>query len=176
MFKCLQNHSLYFFLLVSFLFFSDKCWTDWFDRDDPCDIGDHETLRELRRENPGRICRNPTDIEARTQSGLSPAEAGDVISVSDTNTGFICRNSDQPKRKCHDYRVRFSCHPPFCGIEVCWTKWYDRDDPSGKADWEALKELRMENPGEICDDPVYIEAVTVDTNTPALETGDIFSL
>ncbi len=29
--------------------------------------------------------------------------------------GFVCKNQDQPTKKCNDYRVRFSCHPPFCG-------------------------------------------------------------
>ncbi|XP_040920766.1 uncharacterized protein LOC121199860 [Toxotes jaculatrix] len=151
-----------------------QCWTDWFDRDDPTGTGDWETLYNLRKENPGKICSKPLDIEARTLSGLTVAAAGDVIYKSDTTLGFVCRNQDQSKKMCNDYRVRFSCHPPFCGGGVCWTKWYDRDDPSGTGDWELLSNLKAENPGEICDYPLYIEAVTTDTMTPAIYTGETF--
>ncbi|CAB1445194.1 unnamed protein product, partial [Pleuronectes platessa] len=152
-----------------------RCWTGWFDRDDPTYTGDWENLNNLRNENPGKICPNPTDIEAKTLTGLSAAAAGDVIFESDKTTGFICKNEDQgPNKMCNDYRVRFSCHPPFCG-GVCWTNWYDRDLPSGTGDWETLSDLKKENPGEICDSPMYIEAVTNDTMTPATSTRENFS-
>nr|XP_046229567.1 uncharacterized protein LOC124050775 [Scatophagus argus] len=154
-----------------------RCWTDWFDRDNPTGSGDWETLFNLRDENPGKICPNPIEIQARTLSGQSASSAGDVIYKSDTTDGFICRNSDQTsKRLCNDYRVRFSCHPPFCGQGVCFSDWYDRDNPGGSGDWELLRDLRSEFPGEICDHPLYIEAVTTDTMTPAVETGEIFEI
>ncbi|XP_037605983.1 uncharacterized protein LOC119476638 [Sebastes umbrosus] len=154
-----------------------QCWTDWFDRDDPTGTGDWEALNNLRNENPGKICPKPVDIEAQTLTGLSVAATGDVIYKSDTYAGFICRNEDQTKTKmCSDYRVRFSCHPPFCGGGVCWTKWYDRDDPSGTGDWELLSNLRTENPGQICATPLYIQAVTTDTMTPAIATGEILHI
>ena len=53
-------------------------------------------------------------------------------------------------------------------------KWYDRDDPSVTGDWETLKDLRQENPGEICARPLAIESQTVDTGTPAALTGQQF--
>ncbi|XP_075940156.1 uncharacterized protein LOC142941916 [Anarhichas minor] len=150
------------------------CWTDWFDRDNPSGTGDWETLRSLRRANPGKICLTPVDIEAQTLTGFSVAAAGDVIHRSDTTTGFICRNGDQRgRRHCNDYRVRFSCRSPYCGGKVCWTNWYDRDNPSGTGDWERLVYLRRQYPGQICDNPLHIEAVTTDTNTPATLTGDV---
>lgn len=34
---------------------------------------------------------------------------------NDPAEGFICKNVDQSNKMCNDYRVRFSCHPPFCG-------------------------------------------------------------
>ncbi|XP_046887758.1 cartilage intermediate layer protein 1-like isoform X2 [Hypomesus transpacificus] len=58
--------------------------------------------------------------------------------------------------------------------KVCWTKWYDRDDPSGTGDWESLSDLRRENRGEICARPIAIESKTVDTGTPAAQTGQHF--
>ncbi|KAK5903442.1 hypothetical protein CgunFtcFv8_007222 [Champsocephalus gunnari] len=152
-----------------------QCWTDWFDRDDPSGSGDWETFSNLYKENPGKICRKPQGIEATTLSGLSVAAAGEVIFKNDATSGFVCRNVDQTQKKmCSDYRVRFSCHPPFCGGGVCWTDWFDRDNPSGTGDWELLKDLRKENPGKICKNPLSIEAVTTDTMTPAISTGQTF--
>ncbi|XP_029966687.1 cartilage intermediate layer protein 2-like [Salarias fasciatus] len=155
-----------------------KCWTDWFDRDDPSGSGDWETLSLLRRRYPGKICDKPADIEVQTVSGIPLSQTRDVIDKSDTTTGFICRNSDQPlmggrrRRRCRDYRVRFSCPLPFCGGRVCWTKWFNRDHPSGSGDWETLRSLRRENPGQICANPLFIEAVTVHTLRPAIYTRD----
>lgn len=66
-------------LLLTYLNHGPECWTDWFDRDDPSGTGDWEVLYNLRKENPGKICPKPIDIEATTLSGLSVAAAGDVI-------------------------------------------------------------------------------------------------
>lgn len=128
------------------------------------------------------------------------------FSRNDPTVGLICKNADQSSKMCSDYKVRFSCHPPFCGgskcfvtmrikrrctypqaavaatphclcpslVAVCWTKWYDRDDPSGTGDWELLNNLMAENPGEIANDPMYIEVVTRDTLAPAISTGETF--
>ncbi|XP_078146134.1 uncharacterized protein LOC139927897 isoform X2 [Centroberyx gerrardi] len=149
-----------------------QCWTDWFDRDDPSGTGDWETLSSLRSENPGKICSNPVQIDVRTTTGLSVAATGNVVSA-DVTTGFVCKNKEQTTTRCHDYRVRFSCNPPFCGGGVCWTRWFDRDNPSGTGDWEVLSSLRAENPGVICAYPLLIEAVTADASmTPAINTGD----
>ncbi|XP_063758628.1 uncharacterized protein LOC134877157 [Eleginops maclovinus] len=154
-----------------------ECWTDWFDRDNPSGSGDWEILSHLYKENPGKICSKPQDIETTTLSGLSVAAAGEVIFKNDVTSGFICRNNDQPNKKmCSDYRVRFSCHPPFCGGGVCWTKWYDRDNPSGTGDWELLYNLRIAYPGQICDYPLSIEVVTTDTMTPAISAGQNFHI
>ncbi|XP_068566612.1 uncharacterized protein [Cebidichthys violaceus] len=151
-----------------------ECWTEWFDRDNPGGTGDWETLLHLRNENPGKICPAPAQIQVQTLTGLTVAQTGDVIYRSDTTTGFVCRNRDQRwNRRCNDYRVRFSCPPSFCEDKVCWTQWYDRDNPSGTGDWELLVYLRRSYPGQICDKPLHIEAVTTDTNTPATATGDV---
>ncbi|XP_054910461.1 cartilage intermediate layer protein 1, partial [Poeciliopsis prolifica] len=87
---------------------------------------------------------------------------------------FTCRKRDQPDRECEDYKVRFSCPLPYCGVIVCWTNWYDRDDPSVTSDWESLENLQSKNPGEICKEPVYIETITTDTLTPAVYSREKF--
>ncbi|XP_075315914.1 uncharacterized protein LOC142375655 [Odontesthes bonariensis] len=167
--------------IVAGLFFASvepndatDCWTEWFDSSNPSGTGDRENLDKLNRKYPGKICPTPMDIEAKTLSGLSPEEAGDVIEISETDSGFICRKRDQPDGQCNDYKVRFSCPPPYCAEIVCLTKWYDRDQPSGSGDWETLGSLRNENPGEICENPLYIEVVTTDAMIPAIYTGENF--
>ncbi|CAJ1065918.1 mucin-5AC%2C partial [Xyrichtys novacula] len=57
------------------------CWTDWFDRDDPCGIEDLESLSVLQYENPGKICNKPLQIEVQTTAGLGAAVTEDVIDV-----------------------------------------------------------------------------------------------
>ncbi|XP_049915001.1 cartilage intermediate layer protein 2-like [Epinephelus moara] len=158
-------------------YFGRRCWTDWFDRDNPSGTGDWENLSNLRKENPGKICAKPLDIEARTLLGLSPAAAGEIIHKSDTTSGFICRNEDQCKKKgCSDYRVRFSCPISFCDgggpRPKCWTDWFDRDDPSGNGDWENLSNLLTENPWKICSKPLGIQARTL-SGLSAAEVGDV---
>ncbi|XP_068199058.1 uncharacterized protein [Antennarius striatus] len=153
-----------------------QCWTDWYDRDNPSGTGDWETLSNLRAENPGKICPKPVEIEARSLLGVPAGATGDVIHKNDVLYGFVCRNNDQRHGKlCQDYKVRFSCHPPFCGGGVCWTRWYDRDDPSGTGDWELLSLIRKNYPRDICTYPLFIEAVVVGTHKPALSTGQVFS-
>lgn len=136
--------------------------------------GDWETLSDLRRENPGVICDSPRQIEVQTTSGASVASTGNVIAISDTTLGFVCKNADQSGAMCQDYQVRFLCPEDFCKPKVCWTKWFDRDDPSVTGDWELLSDLRNENPGQICQSPLNIEVQTVGTNIPAANTRQSF--
>ncbi|CAL8392275.1 unnamed protein product [Arctogadus glacialis] len=192
-----------------------RCWTEWFDRDNPSGTGDWETLRELRIQYPGSICDEPLYIEAVTVDTMTPALAtGQNFFIFNPTTGFVCRNSDQTKRGCLDYKgdvseafhqemlmdrrqgkedkvkltktpkrkmyLKLQLKDPVLEIyqsgsnNGCWTEWFDRDNPSGTGDWETLRELRIQYPGSICDEPLYIEAVTVDTMTPALATGQNF--
>ncbi|CAH1248578.1 CILP2 [Branchiostoma lanceolatum] len=55
-----------------------------------------------------------------------------------------------------------------------WTRWYNRDHPSGNGDYENLLYLRRENPGQICSAPSAIEARVRGTLTPASQTGEQF--
>ncbi|XP_057175277.1 cell migration-inducing and hyaluronan-binding protein-like [Triplophysa rosa] len=57
----------------------------------------------------------------------------------------------------------------------CTTHWFDRDDPSGKGDYENLSDLLKEYPGLICPNPTGIEVQTV-SGQPASQTGDIFQV
>ncbi|XP_066292335.1 mucin-5AC-like [Branchiostoma lanceolatum] len=145
-------------------------WTRWYDRDNPSGWGDAETFPWLRNENPGQICSSPSAIEARVRGIHTPAyQTGETFHHFDTTIGFGCKNSDQRDRSCLDYEVRFCCAP--C---TRWTRWYDRDNPSGAGDWETLTDLLRENPGQICSAPSAIEARRRGTQTPASQTGETF--
>ncbi|XP_054650853.1 uncharacterized protein LOC129191490 [Dunckerocampus dactyliophorus] len=151
------------------------CWTPWFDRDNPSGHGDYETLCHLRREYPGQICPNPFDIEVQTTSGMSMTSTGNIITLADTITGFICKNSVQRYGSCEDYRVRFQCPLEFCSPMDCWTPWFDRDNPSGTGDFEILSRLRKENPNKICQTPSDIEVQTTSGMSMA-STGDVIEV
>ncbi|XP_077422362.1 cartilage intermediate layer protein 2-like [Vanacampus margaritifer] len=153
---------------------NDQCWTPWFDRDNPSATGDHETLSSLHKENPGKICDHPIQIEVKTTSGASVESTGDVIHVSDAHRGFVCINGDQPNNgHCADYQVCFLCPLEFCqSEEKCLTQWFVRDNPSGTGDHETLSSLHKENPGKICDHPIQIEVKTT-FGASVESTGDV---
>ncbi|XP_029434379.1 uncharacterized protein LOC115076727 [Rhinatrema bivittatum] len=139
--------------------FCSGCKTRWFDRDDPSGVGDYETLSNLLQENPGQLCSNPIGIEARTLDG-SPLQTS-LIQYYDTASGFGCMNKyDPPAEMCKDYKVQFTCPDSFCS--VCTTRWFDRDDPSGKGDYETLSDLLTEFPNQLCANPIGIKAQTLD--------------
>uniref|UniRef100_A0A8C5G9N4 WxxW domain-containing protein n=1 Tax=Gouania willdenowi TaxID=441366 RepID=A0A8C5G9N4_GOUWI len=94
------------------------CWTDWFDKDNPSGSGDWETLKDLRKENPGKICPQPSHIQAQTLSGQNAPAPGDNNVLISPSVGLICKNKDQKDKKCEDYRVRFRCPPPYCAGNV----------------------------------------------------------
>lgn len=87
----------------------DTEWTDWFSRDDERGSGDWEKLSDLRVANPGKICRNPIEIEASTHEGVLANLTGEIFYKYDRNYGFVCRNHDQTDGICHNYKVRFLC-------------------------------------------------------------------
>ncbi|XP_035690117.1 mucin-5AC-like [Branchiostoma floridae] len=152
---------------------SCESWTRWFNRDHPGTTGDWEVLSHLRPENPGQICRSPTDIQARVIStGQDAFLTGEVFASFDVTTGFVCRMRDQPDGTCLDYEVRFCCPIPDCP-GGSWTTWFDRDNPGGVGDWEALVHLRPENPGQICSNPTAVHARVISTQVEASLTGQV---
>uniref|UniRef100_A0A672IK13 WxxW domain-containing protein n=1 Tax=Salarias fasciatus TaxID=181472 RepID=A0A672IK13_SALFA len=126
-----------------------------------------ELLSNLREQYPGQICAKPLKLEVVTTDTMTPASStGEIFFLNNPTQGFVCKNSDQKDGRCKDYQVRFGC-PSFCGPEMCWTEWYSRDRPTRTGDWELLRELRKQYPGQICAKPLKLEVVTTDTMTPA---------
>nr|XP_056721518.1 kelch-like protein 3 [Euleptes europaea] len=154
-------------------FFCSVCKTDWFDRDNPFETGDHELLSKLLNENPGKICSNPAAMEVETLNGTPASETGQQFAVNDVSQGFSCFNADQGKGVfCLDYRVRFTCPESFCA--VCKTRWFNSDHPTATGDYELLCYLREDHPGAICLNPIALEVQTVQ-GIPASETGQKFA-
>ena len=91
----------------------DNSWTAWYDRDDPSHRCDCETLKDLRKENPGKICKTPTGIEARLTSTKQLYKSKLRNIKINPTYGFACWNNK--KYACKDYEVRFCC--PTAGIK-----------------------------------------------------------
>ncbi|XP_059494000.1 uncharacterized protein si:dkey-205h13.2 [Stegostoma tigrinum] len=161
-----EDYKVRFFCPESFC----NCKTQWFDRDNPSGNGDFEDLVNLRKENPGQICSNPTACEVETVSGVPASETGANISECSISSGFTCVNAKQDDGTCEDYRIRFICPEAFCNNN-CKTQWFDRDNPTGKGDYEDLVNLRKEQPGKICRNPTACEVETT-SGVPASSTGD----
>ncbi|CAL8317945.1 unnamed protein product [Merluccius merluccius] len=90
-------------VVLSTLHIDVRCWTEWFDGDDPSGTGDQETLNNLREENLGKICPDPQGIEVMTTSGIiswtewfdrdNPSATGDwenTINLKKEYPGVIC--------------------------------------------------------------------------------------
>uniref|UniRef100_A0A672GTL8 WxxW domain-containing protein n=1 Tax=Salarias fasciatus TaxID=181472 RepID=A0A672GTL8_SALFA len=134
------------------------CRTDWFDDDDPSGNGDYEVLSDLLSMHPKEICPQPIDHRHHY----------------DATYGFACVNADQQKGNCQDYRVRFTCPPEFCQVtDQCRTKWMNSDDPSEEGDVESILQLMERFPGQVCENPVSIEAKTT-SGISAQYTGNTF--
>lgn len=56
---------------------------------------------------------------------------------------------------------------------ACLTRWFDRDDSTGNGDYELLADLLNTYPGEICPNPIGIQAQTI-SGQPASQTGNVF--
>ncbi|KAM6976792.1 uncharacterized protein FYW47_001612 [Aplochiton taeniatus] len=153
---------------------SEECRTQWLSGDTPSAEGDVESISQLLKTFPGQVCRNPISIEAQTTYGISAKHTGDTYLSYDGTFGFVCINSEQKGgRKCQDYRVMLTCPSDFC--QGCRTRWFDLDDPTGRGDYETLRQLQIIHPTQVCSQPVAIEAMTT-TGTPALQTGDVLQV
>ncbi|XP_077167680.1 uncharacterized protein LOC143824363 isoform X2 [Paroedura picta] len=59
-------------------------------------------------------------------------------------------------------------------LQVCKTRWFNRDQPTATGDYELLYYLRKDHPGAICSDPIALEVQTLQ-GIPASETGQKFA-
>ena len=84
-------------------------WTAWLNRDGPGGSGDYETIHDFV--NSGQLdpsCANPIHVECQTTSGTDWRLTGETY-FCDTNSGGVCRNSQQSDGSCQNYQVRFKC-------------------------------------------------------------------
>ncbi|KAF4096637.1 hypothetical protein G5714_022606 [Onychostoma macrolepis] len=149
-----------------------KCRTPWFDRDNPSGQGDYETLSLALITYPLQVCAQPIAIEVATISGTPVLPAGNNFQIYDPTQGFACMNALQ-NGGCQDYKVRFTCPMSLCQ-PTCVTRWFDSDNPNTNGgDSERLTVLLRMYPGEICPNPIGIEAQTI-SGQPASQTGNVF--
>ena len=55
--------------------------------------------------------------------------------------------------------------PPPVECDGKWTRYFDRDNPSGKGDYENLRLLLVEYPNQICEHPIAVDAKLVGSET-----------
>uniref|UniRef100_A0A3Q1FKU5 Si:dkey-205h13.2 n=1 Tax=Acanthochromis polyacanthus TaxID=80966 RepID=A0A3Q1FKU5_9TELE len=151
-----------------------RCRTDWFDHDDPTLNGDYEVLSDLLSIYPRQICPQPIAIEVQTIYGEPASNTSDNFLNYDATYGFACVNAAQGRRSCGDYKVRFTCPKEFCQVtQQCRTRWMNSDTPSDEGDVESILQLRKSFPGQVCANPVSIEAKTT-SGISANETLETF--
>ncbi|XP_065840609.1 mucin-5AC-like isoform X2 [Oscarella lobularis] len=153
-----------------------KCWTDWFNIDNPGWTGDYEKLDTLRRSGY-KVCKQPDAVRCRTvQTHIDAKLTGRKLTCS-PSVGFFCVNSEQDWGKtCLDYEVKFLCpcdyveaptKPPFDLRLGCWTEWLDRDGPGGTGDYEQRNLFSR----PICDRPGAVQCRRTSNHQEALKTG-----
>ena len=134
--------------------------TSWHNRDSPSGNGDHELLQLiLAGDSAGDLCDKPSAIDARIAESHKPYQlSGNYVQLS-AAYGLQCWNKFQPKRTCADFEVRFCCPRTAPPCEGEWSRWINRDMPSGVGDVETLHLIKQENPEEIrCLEPSQVEA------------------
>ncbi|XP_034393732.1 uncharacterized protein si:dkey-205h13.2 isoform X3 [Cyclopterus lumpus] len=150
------------------------CRTRWFDHDDPTGNGDFEVLTDLRSIYPRDICPQPIAIEVQTISGEPVSSTSNTFLYYDATYGFACVNADQRSKSCEDYKVRFTCLNEFCQVSAqCRTQWLNSDAPSDEGDVESIFQLLKTFPGQVCRNPISIEAKST-SGISAEHTGDTF--
>lgn len=139
----------------------------------------------------GFICRNKDQInnkkcnDYRVRFNCYPpfCERGGITTFCMWNIKLLMQTDFLLFFYCIKYRQSFKMLHWFCSFltgmlclylltAVCWTSWFNRDDPGTTGDWEVLSELKKHN--KICDNPLYVDAVTTDTMTPAIYTEETF--
>ncbi|XP_056278403.1 uncharacterized protein si:dkey-205h13.2 isoform X4 [Pseudoliparis swirei] len=154
--------------------FCSECRTRWFDHDDPTGNGDFEVFSDLRSIYPREICPQPIAIEVQTISGEPASSTSNTFLNYDATYGFACVNADQGSKSCEDYKVRFTCPNEFCQVsEQCRTQWLNSDAPSEEGDVESIVQLLKTFPGQVCRNPISIEAKST-RGISAEHTGDTF--
>ncbi|XP_077371422.1 mucin-5AC-like [Festucalex cinctus] len=154
--------------------FCSECQTDWFDLDDPEGNGDFELLDHIRYKYPGKVCSQPIAIQARPVSADRAPSTPEIFLNLDATRGFSCWNADQTDKVCEDYKVRFTCPSEFCQVpQECRTRWLSSDNSSVEGDVESLNKLKKAFPGQVCKNPVHIEARTI-SGLPSKHTDDVF--
>jgi hypothetical protein len=157
---------------------SQQCrWSSYDDRDNPSGFGDYETIRDIRTP-PCTSSEDVVGIQCVSLSGQDFRQTGAVRYHCNQRIGGYCVNSEQNGGYCKDYKVRYLCCPksPTLPVEKCyrWTKWLNRDRPSGFGDFELLQGFRTDTPPPVCADPIGIECRTVGTHISHTARGETY--
>lgn len=108
-------------------------WSEWFP---PVSKPKSLDLDVINKERPDDVCLNSIASELRFVN-------------SQPQIRFICPAGE----------ILSNDFPPACMDRGRWTSWFDHSNPSGHDgdDIEELKVLNRERPGEICDNPLFMQ-------------------
>ena len=165
------------------------CWTRWLDRDNPSGFGDYETLADFHH---SLVCPNPQSIQCRVKSTRADWQTTGQVYICNNQVGGTCTNSENSS-PCLDYEVRFLCDCPEptttepitteptssepttaepTTVNSCrWTRWLDRDNPSGFGDYETLADF---HPSLVCPNPQSIQCRVKSTRADWQTTGQVY--
>lgn len=91
--------------------FSEICveYGPWISLSDPAssDFGDEEPIGQIIAASA--VCRNPFEIECRTQVTKKDSSLVGQHVTCDLDHGLICKNSEQKSYQCYNYEVRIKC-------------------------------------------------------------------
>ena len=127
-------------------------WTRWF----PETKSGRLDLKSIYKERPEETCLNTLNADHRRVNGKWQIR-------------FLC-----PAGTIHATDVPNL--PSTGGEDPIWTVWFDKNTPSESENYddiESLTDLKSERPGQMCDNPLAIQAQTID-GVYARETGDVF--
>ena len=65
--------------------------------------------------------------------------------------------------------------PPACLDRGRWTAWFDRANPTGAdgSDVELINQLRHERPGELCENPLFMQGKLIKNLTVNLRLAHL---
>ena len=115
-----------YIIAVAGLLFTSSAFatTPWFDRDNPSGKGDYETTNKLLKIE----CR----FKSNQQTITNTSHPGYLCNIK---IGGRCINGIPTGNYCKDMEVRFHYYTGGA------TPWLDRDNPSGKGDYETINSL-----------------------------------
>eukprot|EP00092_Neocalanus_flemingeri_P008324 GFUD01008976.1.p1 GENE.GFUD01008976.1~~GFUD01008976.1.p1 ORF type:complete len:264 (+),score=51.53 GFUD01008976.1:44-835(+) len=126
-------------------------WSNWIDRDNPSGAGDYEYVNkntckygvekyEVTLVAGGSVYDDVNDVPSNVMTYHPTLNPPQIACKNGIQPGCITSSNGYKVGPsppcCLDYKARFCCKPRPQVATCKWTNWIDRDDSSGKGDYE----------------------------------------